>query len=103
MTNYDSFSLCHLSDIFFRNARRRERINLIRLFSEAKGCYECVGIFDRQLGGKAYKATACHEDLYGGSERVLLPENFEELELIWCVLAYLLLEIFCQNGNKIIM
>ena len=25
MINYDSFSLCHLEDIFFRNSRRRER------------------------------------------------------------------------------
>ena len=34
-------------------------------------------------------------------EGVFIPEEFEELELIWCNLADILWDIFCQNGNKI--
>ena len=33
MTNYDSFSLCHLTDIFFRYSRRSKRVKVSLLQS----------------------------------------------------------------------
>ena len=58
--------------------------------------------FDRLLGGEPYKETACHAGLYRGFERVLLPENFEELELIWCALANLFGKFSAKMETKLI-